>query len=358
MNKKASYLFSADVIRVLAIFGVLFIHTLGAVNGRPDFFGGISWWIGIIIDAFSRISIPLFILLSGYFILNKEETFSQSLQRTVTRIFIPLLFWFLFYTWWGNGHPSFTNFNISLVSNLFTINVFHLYFLIIMLGLYITAPLIRAYLHKTSSADHKKLMYLLLIAGILEVIGQYALQRCSMDNIFTYWIPYSGLFVAGFVLGNGAKSIKKTTPLILLYALGLVTTISLSYFYFQARLQGSNFLESAGCISYYSDYYMSIPVLLMALPAFIILFRFDYHFLKVGILKTVIQSLAKASFGIYLSHLFILDILDTQYHLFDHIAPAWLYIVIKWVTILILSYLFTLIAMRIPFVNQVFGVKK
>ncbi|MBA3723801.1 MAG: acyltransferase family protein [Candidatus Levybacteria bacterium] len=357
MNKKASYIFSADVIRVIAIFGVLSIHIVDAINRRPDFFGDISWWAGITIDALSRISIPLFILLSGYFLLHKDESLTRSLKRTATRIFIPLLFWFLFYTWWYSRPLSLPNFDSSLVANLFSVNVYHLYFLIIMLGLYVTAPLLRTYLRATQRTDHKKLMILLLAVGILEVIGQYVLQRCSMDNIFTYWIPYSGLFVAGFVLGNEAQSIKNTKPLLIMYALGLIATIGFSYLHYLSLLNGINFLGSDGCIAYYSDYYMSIPVFLMSLPAFMLLLHFKYHFLQKKYVAATIRSLSKASFGIYLSHLFILQILD-HYNLFDPISPTWIYIIIKWLTILLLSYLFTVIVMKLPFVNRILGVSE
>jgi surface polysaccharide O-acyltransferase-like enzyme len=356
MRKKASYIFSADIIRVLAVFGVLFIHIVNGINGNPEFFGEISWWFGIVIDAISRISIPLFILLSGYFLLNKDESFTRSLKRTITRILIPLLFWFLFYTWWNSRPLSLASLDSSLVANLFSVNVYHLYFLIIMLGLYIAAPLIRSYLHATAKPEHKKLMVLLITVGILEVIGQYVLQRCSMDNIFTYWIPYIGLFVAGFVLGNEAQSIKSTKPLLIIYALGLIATISFSYWHYFSLLHGVSFFDSAGCITYYSDYYMSIPVLLMALPAFMLLLHFKYHFLNTKYIAAAIRSLAKASFGIYLIHLFILYVLN-HYKLFDHISPIWLSILIKWLTILLLSYLFTVIFMRIPVVNRVFGAK-
>ncbi len=355
MNKKTSYNFSADIIRVLAIFGVLFIHIVHPLNGRPDLFSEIVWWFGIIIDALSRIAIPLFVLLSGYFLLNKDESFSQSLKRTATRIFIPLLFWFLFYTWWYSRPLSLPSFDSSLLANIFTVNVFHLYFLIIMLGLYIAAPLFRTYLRTKAQSEHKKLMILLLAVGILEVIGQYVLQRCAMDNIFTYWIPYSGLFVAGFVLGNKAQSIKATKPLLLLYTFGLIATIAFSYFHYLSLFNGGNFLGSAGCIAYYSDYYMSIPVLLMSLPAFILLLRFKYHFLNKKHIAATVRSLSKASFGIYLSHLFILNIIE--HYLFDYLSPNLFYIIIKWLIILLLSYLFTVIFMRIPFINRVLGAK-
>jgi len=96
MNKKPSYVIQADVIRVIAIVAVVIIHTANAVYTRLDFFGGFTWWIAIILDSLSRISIPLFIMLSGYLMLGKNETLEKTFKRINLKILIPLIFWILF----------------------------------------------------------------------------------------------------------------------------------------------------------------------------------------------------------------------------------------------------------------------
>src|SRR5690242_18537661 len=112
MNNK-SYIFSLDVIRVLAIIGVVVIHITNAVYTRPDFFGGTMWWITIILDSLTRISIPLFLLISGYLILRKDESFQENLKRIFFRIGIPFILWLLFYLWYGGGFPNFIRVNWS-----------------------------------------------------------------------------------------------------------------------------------------------------------------------------------------------------------------------------------------------------
>lgn len=141
MNKKVPYSFSADIVRSLAILGVVVIHTMNVVYARPDYLGGMSWWIANIFDSLSRASIPLFILLSGYLLLNKDESFEKMNKRTINRIFVPLVVWTIIYYWWNSGNMSLNNINFSLLYDIYTVNVFHLYFLIIMVGLYSIAPL-------------------------------------------------------------------------------------------------------------------------------------------------------------------------------------------------------------------------
>jgi surface polysaccharide O-acyltransferase-like enzyme len=199
---KKNYNFSADVIRVLAICGVVIIHTVDSVYGRPDFFGGLSWWFAIFLNSISRASIPLFILISGFFILNKQESYKQTLLRAWNRLGIPLLFWFIVMTIWRGGNPTLQNINLGMIKSLLTVNVFILFFLIILLGLYCVAPILRVFL-QTSSNTTKRIFVISTISfGSIFYFFQYLYSLCTPATSLTYWLPYVGLFVAGYYIGN------------------------------------------------------------------------------------------------------------------------------------------------------------
>src|SRR5689334_9684312 len=85
------YILNADIIRVLAIFGVVGIHVLTPIYARPDFFGGKFWWITFLLNCLFRASVPLFIMLSGYLVLAKPVTVKENLQRVWKRLLIPLI---------------------------------------------------------------------------------------------------------------------------------------------------------------------------------------------------------------------------------------------------------------------------
>lgn len=347
-----SYNLSADIIRVLAIIGVIIIHTANAVFARPDFFGGISWWFAIVLDSLSRIAVPLFIILSGYFILNKDESYVSTLKRTIRRIIFPLLIWFSIYLIWNNGQPTLTFINLSFITRLLTVNVFDLYFLVILAGLYLVAPLLRAFLQKIEPQEQKRFTLLVLIIGCITFGSEFINNLCSPADSFTYWLPYTGLFVAGYVFGRSIKSVKKT-PLIIIYLISLGTTIILSYFYYSLHNNGNALLDTRGCLSYYSDSYLSINVVVMSICAFLLLIR--QQFIFAPIFQKLIYSIARCSFGIYLVHMIYLSLLDSQYHLFDHIHSIIAYIVIKFVVIFLLSYSTVLVLMKIKYINKIFG---
>lgn len=357
MNNKPGYVFSADVIRCVAIFGVIAIHTANAVYTRLDFFGGATWWFAIMLDSFSRISIPLFIMLSGYLILRKDESFKQSLKRIFFRIVIPFIFWVPFYFWLGTGIPSLSRINLSIIPKIFYSNVYHLYFLIIILGLYFVAPKIRFYLHNISSASQYFFMKFLLILGVTLVALQFTFNACASENFFTRWIPYTGFFVAGFVLGNNTKRVNNY-KLPVIYSLGLVATLGFNYLHYYLLVHNYSFLNPAGCLSHYSDHYLSVNVVIMSLCAFLLLLNHGYENIKKSIFASrLIHSVAKASFGIYLIQPAVARFLEIQFHLavdFNSF-PIFVIIVSKLFLVFAISYVVTVILSRIPLVKLVFG---
>lgn len=351
---KRNYLLSADLIRSLAIFGVVLSHITIAVSGRPDFFNGISWWLSVVLGTLSRASIPFFILLSGYFILSKTESFQVSFRRNLNRIIIPLIFWVLIYTYLPGGTPLIDAIK-SLPFQLYETNVFHLYFLEITIGLYLISPILSSYLSKISKSSQKLLAVFFLILGGLQAVFQFMSGECA-DNIFTIWIPYLGLFLAGFVFGR--SDIKKFKFLTIVSLGFFLLTLALNYahafIYFK---QNINLFSATGCISDYPNYFLSFNVMLMSIPLFLVLLKLNLTKLKKTIAGKLIKIIADSSYGIFLTHLLILQLLDSRLHLFDPIAPAWLYILIKFIVVFLLSMGITIIIKKIPLIRRVIGEK-
>jgi len=314
MDNKFSYSFSADVVRVVAILGVVIIHVTNAVYTRSDFFGGATWWLSITLDSFSRISIPLFILLSGYLLLAKDESVEKSIKRILTRIAIPFIFWLLFYLWYGGGIPYLGRINLSIFEKIFRVDVYHLYFLVIIMGIYFVAPMIRSYLRSASSVSQDYFMKALLVIGMGEVLFQFLFHSCS-ENFFIKWVPYVGLFVAGYLLTRNLDKFK-TNKLVLGYSVWFVATLIFNYLFYYFLQNNFSFLSPKGCLSHYTDYYLSINVVVMSVFAFLLLMKFQYEKLKsISIFSNLIKSIAKASFGIYLIHPFIARFLEMQFQL-------------------------------------------
>lgn len=296
-------------------------------------------------------------MLSGYLMLGKDESFVNSLKRILYRVAIPLLFWFIFYTWYGGGLPSFKHFHTDTLSKMFYGNMYHLYFLVIIIGLYFVAPVMRSFLRSITPASGKFFMNTLLLAGITMVALQFIFQACGSENFFTKWMPYTGFFVAGFILGNKADTFKRN-KLLLVYGLAFAATLGGNYFQYLLTTHNFNLFASKGCISHYTDHYLSVNVVLMSLSAFLLLLKPKYENLKKNILaNNLVQSVARASFGIYIIHAFVARFLEMQFHLAIDFSPLPIPVIIisRLILVLSISYLITILFLKIPVLKLLFG---
>lgn len=353
--KKPQYNFTIDVIRVIALSGVILIHTANVIYARLDFFGGINWWIANILNSAARISVPLFLLVSGSLLLAKDTSFEPMLKRIATRLLLPLFIWTCLYALWDGKDFSLSAFSLPFLTIIFTGKIFHLYFLVILSGLYFVTPFLRSFLSQHPFSVHITLTRFLLILGALYGLLQFVLSRCSLENMFSLWIPYTGLFLAGYVFKE--KLAIKTSILLAGYVTGLLITVGLNYVYYEALTKNVTLFSTPGCIAHYPDYFLSINVLLMSLCSYILLLKVPFEKLINTQGKTIIKSIANASFGMYLSHLFLIYLIDAKLHAFDYITPLWLALFLRCFVIFLLSYGLTVVAMRIPAIKYIFGAK-
>ena len=81
MVKSKDRFFNFDILKCIAISMVLFIHI---VASELYSYGEISrnrWMTAKSIDSFSRICVPLFVMVSGFFLLRKDEDVKVFLKR-------------------------------------------------------------------------------------------------------------------------------------------------------------------------------------------------------------------------------------------------------------------------------------
>jgi hypothetical protein len=214
---------------------------------------------------------------------------------------------------------------------------------------------------KNEKLSYQKMFTIVLIIfGIAESASQYLSHSCATQNSFTEWVPYAGLFLFGYLVASGNWKIKKSKWLVWVYAAGLVSTVVLNYIYYSyGSIDILRTLPTA-CLSQYSDYYLSINVVLMSLTAFVFLINLSYKFIRNTIWEKTIYSISRASFGIYLVNLLIVSLFDKWLHLdVDSVhIPLWSYVIVKLVIVFGLSFALTSILRKIPVVKRVMGETK
>ena len=92
---KSKRIFYYDVLRALAIIGIVFCHVSVSYVSRD--INSPNLYISIFFDCFRDFSIPIFVMLSGALLIGKKDTLVKFFKKRLSRLFIPFLFWVLIY---------------------------------------------------------------------------------------------------------------------------------------------------------------------------------------------------------------------------------------------------------------------
>ena len=95
MNRNASL----DTLRTLAALLVVILHIASGYVLQGIYTANFDshFQLANYVDAFTRICVPLFVMLSGRFVLAKEIPWPDAMRNLFSRIIVPLLFWNLLY---------------------------------------------------------------------------------------------------------------------------------------------------------------------------------------------------------------------------------------------------------------------
>lgn len=127
------------LIRVIAAFFVVLLH-VGA-QGAYDIVGA-HWLTAIAYDSFTRICVPLFFMLSGALMIPRMEPGIVLFRSIVKRLLLPYIAWSVIYMLYNHltGVPV-----VPLWKIFTTPAYFHLTFMLQLLAVYLSFPLLRGF---------------------------------------------------------------------------------------------------------------------------------------------------------------------------------------------------------------------
>lgn len=361
MNTNRSYSYAADIMRATAGIAVVTIHIVTEFVNYPAIFMTPSWWFANSIDSSIRAAVPIFIMLSGYLLLDTSRTYSliEFIKKRVLRIGIPLVFWpILYYVW--KLFSTTTEFTlVRFLNDFVSLSMYyHLYFLYVIAGLYLITPLLRSYLH---SATRDVQTYILVLTGVFSLLltlSKYFLSvGPNMGNIFLIFIPYVFYYLAGDYLRNSTVTRKQWKLLGLFYGIVTLITAVLTLWHMQyVHWDSQMSLSKANYNRYFYDYF-SITIIPLSLTAFILLKNVADVFPVVANshVKKIVLLLSKTAFGIYLIHPFLLDAGNKYFLLqLNTLAPLWIIIIFKTCIIFLTAYVLVSLGRRTPILKLLF----
>lgn len=102
MQKDTKRNFALDVLRVLACYMVIQVHTgefyyIGPIGDVIK--GENAFWVDLY-NSVCRSAVPLFVMLTGYFLLPVKDEPAQFFRKRFTRVVIPFIFWCIAYSFY------------------------------------------------------------------------------------------------------------------------------------------------------------------------------------------------------------------------------------------------------------------
>lgn len=282
-----------DTARWMAALAVVLLHSAAQSVSDAGAYGTADWSVANLYDSAVRWCVPVFVMVSGTLLLDTRRPVDtrRFYQRRAMRICAPLVFWTLFYLcwrslldWWDGAGADFSLWPRKVAEGA---PYYHLWYLYMIVGLYLFAPLVRTLYQRSKPAARR-----LWVAGILGAAILDALYRQVLDVghgfFLTWFLPYVGYFLAGRMIYDGELRVPRPA---------LVLGLSVL-----ATAWGVDFLSDAGQLNLYFYDYFSITVPFMSLAMFQLILNSPR--------LPPLSTLAPLTFGVYLIHPLFLDLAD------------------------------------------------
>lgn len=189
---------SIDVLRIIAAFAVVVIHTTSVyINGNITA-GNSLWWLANISNSFSRWSVPIFIMISGSLLINDNSFQNTNLffKKRVQRILIPLIFWSIFFITFNKYITGYFSIKDTVARLFLGEPYYHLWYLYLITGIYFVTPIISLFYANFNQKDRVRIIISIFIGGAINSMwSKYFGQN---DQFFVFkFLPYLGYFMLG-----------------------------------------------------------------------------------------------------------------------------------------------------------------
>jgi surface polysaccharide O-acyltransferase-like enzyme len=354
--KKKKRIFYIDLLRGLCIIGVIMTHipygSFVNMNGYNNLF-----------YTSLRFALPVFLMISGTLLLNKNYSINYFLKRRGVRIIYPLIFWTTiaiithqFY----NNYPI-TNYTNNFIIN-HVINYFYSYlsmywYMWIILGTYLSWPVLNSFIKDKKIEGVKYFLYVWVFSLIVWHLYMILNKPLIYLDLSLFLGPL-GFLVLGYYLHNKKFKYSKYKIMLIgftIYMIAeIVELIFLNYGWFNFEtFQYYIFLIQTGLKMDLFTIIESIGVFIF-IKNLMNLEKVETFLNKSNVLKRIIMSLSRSTYGIYFSHFIVLDLLGMFFY---PILPNHPYINIIWLIFLTLisSWALILVLSKIPIIKKFSG---
>lgn len=324
-DKRQYYL---DILRAVAIISITLNHAVNRsyanYSGQMAEFYSIPLWstmLKTVVTVFSKIGVPLFMMITGVLIMNKKMDSKEDIKRfyrhnllsllITTEIWYVLIYWYLVF--FGNNNILENRGIWGTIGGMFETMLFQnqvtfdsLWYMPVIMCIYTTIPFVIMAKNKLSGEKASAWLVLPLIIVYLNnmvlpavnaVLESQALRTFTstlqMVDLVAYFYIY---IILGYFVGKGILDKWKTW---------VVALIALGSF---ALCCGFQLYMYAQPMDHLMDY--DFPLLPICAAALLELARRKAYLLKA--VRKPVEGLSRISFGIYFLHIVIMTVLNSD----------------------------------------------
>lgn len=348
VNNRVFYL---DVLRVIACLSVIMIHS--STKYVETEICTFNFWIGNLFDSFARVGVPIFVMISGALLLDKNYEFTtKKLINHITKLIIFFVCWSALYCIASKIIiPLFVTHEplnlIEIIGSLIK-GHYHLWFVYLIVGLYLIVPLLRLWVKD----ENKKyveyfiilsVVFTFILPQIISIGSNYHTLFAYLDYAIehnlqlNYVAGYTTYFILGWYIHN--YEMKHDKLIYLLGSFGFIITVVGTYL-----LSAT----TGKAIQLYDN--LSFHILCQSVAVF--------TFIKAKYIHTVnkenrlIRAVSDRSLGIYAIHAMIVSIMYNVLEKFNFdyaIVAIPLVFIVSFTT----SYFISYVLSKIPLLKKI-----
>ena len=302
-------IFYYDALRATAIIGIVFCHVansfaMACINDS-------NFYISAFFDCFRDFSIPVFLMISGALLFNKNDSFKKFFKKRLSRIFIPFLFWaliYIIYSFIRIKHGVYVDYAIDVffgTSATMGVTFWFIWMIVIAyFMIFIINRIIAFGSQRIDGFGSRFLTVLSLMSVAYIAMAHFGLVNPYKSKII-YFLSFMSYIIIGYFLANNnfmGDRIGKGNAVIITLILSVLLYCYYIFCYVVPQSISSNHFSYLG--------YFNLLILAMSVNIFLLFKYLDgtgiFNKIQNGFGGRFINLISRYSFGIYLVHYLIL----------------------------------------------------
>ncbi len=328
------------------MFAVVILHTASPLLFSYKTAASGHWVAADAYNAVTRFAVPVFVMITGTLLLNRDYELGNFLKKRLGRLILPFLFWslvYIVYQWYqeiiyfnGGALANIT----QVLHQLKTGTSYHLWYIYLLIGLYLVIPILNKFVRH---ATEQELLYFLMIWFITIIISTPYLTSFDTAVELKYFSGYIGYLVLGYYLANKQFNFPGMAFIAALVFLCFAIIIAIGTYYLKVKTNelSTYFYEPVGPF-----------VVALSAGAFLIA-----KHIKVKIptkLDLIFTNTGKYTLGIYFCHALVLNVLEINGITYAVFNP-WLSIPLVALLCFLLSWLLVYVMSKLPVLKYLVG---